>query len=170
MTRLVLQGGPEVLQAASQAWPAAFSASRCRASTTGHCASLWLGPDEFLLLNDGPEDAREWLERIEGAIGDLAHSLVDISHRQCALILRADTAADWLNTGCPLDLHPRAFPVGMCTRTVFAKADIVLWRTGAAEFRVEVWRSFVEYVVSLLRETSRGLGRLHGVDVAPRAG
>jgi sarcosine oxidase subunit gamma len=40
----------------------------------------------------------------------------------------------------------------MCTRTVFSKADIVLWRTQLDEFHVEVWRSFAGYVTGLLRE------------------
>jgi sarcosine oxidase subunit gamma len=44
------------------------------------------------------------------------------------------------------------FPVGMCTRTVLAKADIVLWRTGDDAFHLEVWRSFSGYVTGLLSE------------------
>jgi sarcosine oxidase subunit gamma len=40
----------------------------------------------------------------------------------------------------------------MCTRTVFAKADIVLWRTREDAFHVEVWRSFAGYVIGSLRE------------------
>jgi len=38
----------------------------------------------------------------------------------------------------------------MATRTMFMKADIVLWRTGAETFHIEVWRSFAPYVWSLL--------------------
>ena len=57
-----------------------------------------------------------------------------------------------LNAGCPLDLDLAEFPVGMCTRTVFAKADIVLWRTRADAFHLEVWRSFAGYVAGLLAE------------------
>ena len=38
------------------------------------------------------------------------------------------------------------FPVGMCTRTLFAKAEIVLWRTGENVFQIEVWRSFADYL------------------------
>jgi sarcosine oxidase subunit gamma len=55
-----------------------------------------------------------------------------------------------LNAGCPLDLDERAFPVGMATRTLFMKADIVLWRVAEQKFHIEVWRSFAPYVWSLL--------------------
>ena len=60
-----------------------------------------------------------------------------------------------LNAGCPLDFDPAAFPTGMCTRSLFGKADIIIWRTGADEFRLEVWRSFADYVSALLREAAR---------------
>jgi sarcosine oxidase subunit gamma len=40
----------------------------------------------------------------------------------------------------------------MCTRTVLSKADIVLWRTRADAFHLEVWRSFGGYVTGLLSE------------------
>jgi sarcosine oxidase subunit gamma len=49
-------------------------------------------------------------------------------------------------------LNVDEFPVGMCTRTVLAKADIVLWRTRDESFHVEVWRSFAGYVTGLLSE------------------
>jgi sarcosine oxidase, subunit gamma len=61
-------------------------------------------------------------------------------------------AATILSGACPLDLDLAEFPVGMCTRSVLAKADIVLWRTGASAFHLEAWRSFSGYVAGLLRE------------------
>jgi sarcosine oxidase subunit gamma len=57
-----------------------------------------------------------------------------------------------LNGACALDLDLATFPIGMCTRTVLAKADIVLWRTRAAAFHLEVWRSFAGYVSGVLGE------------------
>jgi sarcosine oxidase subunit gamma len=56
-----------------------------------------------------------------------------------------------------LDLHLSAFPVGMATRTIYSKADIVLWRTAADTFHVELWRSFVPFVWGLLEEASHEL-------------
>jgi sarcosine oxidase, subunit gamma len=45
----------------------------------------------------------------------------------------------------------------MCTRTIFAKAEIVLWRRAKDSFRVEVWRSFAPYVSDFLKEASHGV-------------
>jgi sarcosine oxidase subunit gamma len=64
-------------------------------------------------------------------------------------------ATEILNGGCPLDLDEREFPVGMCTRTVLAKAEVVLWRTATQTFHIEIWRSFAPYVGALLREIGR---------------
>ena len=68
-------------------------------------------------------------------------------------------AATVLSAGCPLDLDAdaSAFPVGMCTRTMLAKAEVVLWRTGTAAFRLEVARSFVAYVSEFLADAARGM-------------
>ena len=84
-------------------------------------------------------------EMLESVLDGTAHSLVDVSHRQIGLIASGPAAARVLNAGCPLDLDPRAFPVGMATRTLYDKAEIVLWRRGESAFHVEVWRSFAPY-------------------------
>ena len=88
-------------------------------------------------------------------MANVAHALVEISHRQVALQVSGPHASAILNTGCPLDLDLTAFPIGMCTRTMLGKAEIVLWRTGAAEFHLEVWRSFSDYVSRWLLEASQ---------------
>ena len=121
----------------------------CRALDQGAWAVLWLGPDEQLLTGpsaDGPMMA----QRIETALQAVPHSLVDVSHRQCAMELSGPFAAAMLNTGCPLDLDLAAAPVGFCTRTVFAKAEIVLWRRAETAFQIQTWRSFLPYVTGLL--------------------
>jgi sarcosine oxidase, subunit gamma len=85
----------------------------------------------------------------------LPHALVDVGHRQFAIEVSGSHAEDIVSAGCPLDLDAGAFPIGMCTRTVLAKADIVLWRTRADAFHLEIWRSFAGYVGGLLREIAR---------------
>jgi heterotetrameric sarcosine oxidase gamma subunit len=86
---------------------------------------------------------------------DLVAATVDVSHRDTALRVSGRRAAWSLNAFCALDLHPSAFPVGMCTRTVLGKAEIVLWRTGPDEFRIEVARSLAPYVWACLEEARR---------------
>jgi sarcosine oxidase subunit gamma len=105
------------------------------------------------LLPGAPLDGIE--STLERALEGTRHALVDLSHRQVALEVSGPHAATILSGACPLDLDLTAFPVGMCTRTVLAKADIVLWRTTHARFHLEVWRSFVGYTTALLGEIAR---------------
>lgn len=122
----------------------------CRSAQSDMAAALWLGPGEWLLLVTVERNA--WLEAaLRAELAGRVYSLVDISHRQTGIIVSGPRAAERLNGGCPLDLDLAGFPVGMCTRTVFAKSEIVLWRTRPEEFHLEVWRSFTPYVWELLK-------------------
>ena len=121
------------------------------ASTTAQGrTALKLGPDEWLLLAPTPD--RGLAPAIEAALTAQPHALVDISHRQRAFRLTGPGAAATLNAACPLDLAPAAFPPGRCTRTVFAKTEIILWRTAADAFHIEVWRSFAPYLRAMLEQ------------------
>jgi sarcosine oxidase subunit gamma len=135
--RFIIRGDAAVLALLGLVMP-----DTCRAATLGVRALLWLGPDEFLLL----------------ASDDKFPSLtaaVDVSHRDTALTVSGPRAAWAINAFCALDLHPAAFPVGMCTRTVFGKAEVVLWRTADDTFRIEVARSFAPYVWACIEEARR---------------
>jgi sarcosine oxidase subunit gamma len=153
-SRLVLRGASPVLAAAAQTLGLAHDESPCRAVHDGERAALWLGPDERLLL--GPADAEQELDdQLRRALAGMPHSLVAISHAQTAFELSGARAVPALNIGCPLDLDPAAFPLDTCTRTVFAKAQIVLWRCGPETFRVETARSFAPYVTKILALAAR---------------
>ena len=151
--RLVLRGDSAARAAAERALGVPVPEVACRAGSNGARAALWLGPDEWLLLAP-PDDAVAEVALAQGLEG-LAHSLVDVSHRQIGLAVSGAQAATLLAAGCPLDLDESAFPVGMCTRTMLSKAEVVLWRTAAQQFRLEVWRSFAPYVTEYLAGAAR---------------
>jgi sarcosine oxidase subunit gamma len=158
--RFIFYAGAEARARAAEAWQAPFPARALRAAVQGTRASLSLGPDEYLLLataaaDAAPEGAAALAAALEEAIGAVPHALVDVSHRQIAVEVQGFHAAAILNGACPLDLDLAQFPIDMCTRTVFAKADITLWRTAADSFRVEFWRSFADYVTGLLGVIAR---------------
>jgi sarcosine oxidase, subunit gamma len=150
--RFIWHGDAVARAAASRAWGVAFPETACRAIAQGSRATLWLGPDEYLLWDAERSSGAAAAAALEQALRDIPHALVDVSHRQIALVVAGAHAEPILNGACPLDLDIQAFPVGMCTRTVFAKADILLWRTGIDTFHMEVWRSFAAYVTGLLEE------------------
>lgn len=151
--RFVYRGAPEHL---GEAFGVALPTRSCRAARSGERAALWLGPDEWLLIATDAQSTAEW-RGLASTLNRKTGALVDVSHRSAGLIVDGPRAADLLNAGCPLDLDQAAFPLGMCTRTLLAKAEIILWRTAPATFRLEVWRSYLPYVTGLLGEAARDL-------------
>jgi heterotetrameric sarcosine oxidase gamma subunit len=144
--RLSLRARGETATALGGAVGVTLPVEVCRAVSAGDRHALCLGPDEWLLI--APEGDIALLHAGEG----IAASVVDISHRQTAIAVTGTKAAEALNAFCALDLDLEVFPVGMCTRTLLGKAEIILWRTDADAFRTEVWRSFAPYVWGCLEE------------------
>jgi sarcosine oxidase subunit gamma len=145
--RYSLRAGDAAVAAIPDALGFALPQAACRSASLGGRHALWLGPDEWLLLCP-PDDAL--VAALAAALSRSVYSLVEVSARQTTLIVSGPRAVDLLSCGCPLDLALSAFPVGMCTRTLFGKAEVVLWRTQAAQFHLEIWRSFAAYVRGML--------------------
>ena len=57
--------------------------------------------------------------------------------------------------GCPRDVA--RFAVGYATRTVFEGTEILLERTGADSFHIEVWRSFAPWLWTALTQAAADL-------------
>ena len=153
--RFIFRGDEAARAACSSAFGAELPARLGAAGKGKNCAALWLGPDEWLLIHEG-DDPVMFPTRIGLALESHPYSLVDVSSRQLGLVISGANAARALSAGCPLDLDLKTFLVGMATRTIFEKAEIVLWRRGETEFQVEVWRSFAPYLVAALIEAARG--------------
>lgn len=150
MSRAVLRCREADIGRISDKLGLALPQAACRSESNGPNTALWLGPDEWLLLHTDMQDG--WVPALAALLEGELCSLVDVSHRQVALSVEGARAEEILASGCALDLSLRAFPVGMCTRTMFARAEIVLWRTGPRSFHLDVWRSFARYVEALLRD------------------
>ena len=153
--RFILRGGEGARLACGMAFGAEPPVRLGPAGEGVRRAALWLGPDEWLMIADGADSAPLG-EMLESVLEGTAHSLVDVSHRQIGLVVSGSAAARALNSGCPLDLDLKAFPAGMATRTIFDKAEIVLWRRAQTTFHLEVWRSFAPHVAASLIEAARG--------------
>ncbi len=143
--RIALRARAEDVPALSSALQLALPTTPKTSATQGSRTALWLGPDEWLVIDDGEGDLVQALAS-SGAV----HSATDVSHRNTAILVSGPGAVATLNGGCPLDLSLAAFPVGACARTLLGKIEMVLLRTGDEAFRVECWRSFSEYAFGLL--------------------
>lgn len=150
--RLVLWGDATVADRAGPAFGVPLPTTPCRAAEAGPRAALWMGPGEWLLLS--PDNTAPSLS---AALANLPHALVDVSDATAAFTLHGPGAARALSAGCPLDLHPDAFPPGMATRTVLGRVGATLWRRGPDLWRLEVPRSTAAYARDFLAEATRGM-------------
>jgi sarcosine oxidase subunit gamma len=114
----------------------------------GQRAALWLGPDEWLVLgpaHTGGEIAAELERALEGS----HRSLIDVSANRVAIELGGPDRFELLASGCPVDLHPRAWRVSMCAQTLFAKTQVILHER-ADTTGVLVRASFAGYLIDRL--------------------
>jgi sarcosine oxidase, subunit gamma len=112
-------------------------------------AALWLGPDEWLLQSAEPRNAK--LARMMGSslAGQVA-AAVDVSSSYTVLELSGDRARAVIQTGCPLDLHPRVFAVGKCAQSHFFRAPVVLRPVGADAYELVLRRSYADYAARMV--------------------
>ena len=115
-------------------------------------SALWIGPDEWLVLSGVDADLLSALSKIKPV-----HSAVDISQRNTAILLEGPNALDVLQAGCPQNLNDDVFPIGACSRTIFGKAEVVIWRIDAQSYHIECWRSFSDYVFKFMVQAAKGL-------------
>ncbi|WP_123194554.1 sarcosine oxidase subunit gamma [Pannonibacter phragmitetus] len=157
LARLSFRGRAPAQEAIAAALGTALPQTPLTAAASGSRAALWLGPDEWLLL--APEAELDTFQAAaDSAVSGLAASVTDISHRQDAVLVSGAKAVWLLNTGVFLDLSLAAFPVGMVTRTLCHKAEVVLWRIAEDSFVLESWRSFLPYVLEHMEDAALELG------------
>jgi sarcosine oxidase subunit gamma len=86
--------------------------------------------------------ATEFVAALEGS----HRSVIDVSANRVSLDLGGPGRLELLASGCPIDLHPRAWRRGMCAQTLFAKTQVVLHER-ADTTRVLVRPSFANYLI-----------------------
>jgi sarcosine oxidase subunit gamma len=148
--RISLRAPAQSVSALSKALGLTLPQKPKASATKGTRIAMWLGPDEWLVVDDGAKDPLDACAAV-----DVLHSAVGISHRNVAFSVTGTGAENTISAGCPQDLSLAAFPIGACSRTVLGKSEIVLLRPGEDAFRVECWRSFSDYVYSFLTEAAR---------------
>ena len=135
------------------------------AATKNRVTALWLGPDQWLLVCPA-DDSTLFIGSLQEALADSPCAITDVSDGRTALWLEGPSAREVLAKGCPLDLHPRAFPPGSCAQTLLGKADVLLHLRAddpspGPSFDLYVGRSFAHYLWAWLEDA----GREYGVQV-----
>ncbi len=158
--RFSLRIAPARMEKAIEAFGSDIPADIGGMSSSAQKTALCLGPDEWLLM--APESEGDGIAaRFAGISGHTTHSLVDVGHRNVGIDVSGPAAALALSSGCPLDFDDLA--IGGCARTVLDKAEIIIMRLAREHYRLEIVRSFAEFVWNFLTTA----GREFDVDPGP---
>ena len=118
-------------------------------AAAGARSVLWLGPDEWLVV-DLPES--EIAARLRAALAGIHSAALDVSSSRKVIVVSGEGAEDVLAKAATLDFSLAAFPVGTCAQTNIARTQGIIQRRGAREFLVYVRTSFAPYLRAWLED------------------
>ena len=145
---------PESFGAAQSAFGVALPTRSNTLSRGNGVTALWLGPASWLIVSGEP--LRDFAAKHE-AMAAAGGALFDISSTRVAWTISGPRAATVLGKGCPLDLHPRAFPSQSCAQSLFGHVNALLARDEDG-FTLMVARSFARDVWRMLCESAAQYG------------
>jgi sarcosine oxidase subunit gamma len=109
--------------------------------------AFWLGPRSWLLVAESAGPPLADFVKKRDAMNAAGGALFDLTASRVAYRLAGARATDVLATGCPLDLHPRAFRAGDCAQSLFGRVNALLYKSDdAPTFLIMVARSFAHDV------------------------
>ncbi|HUJ01722.1 MAG TPA: sarcosine oxidase subunit gamma family protein [Usitatibacter sp.] len=126
----------------------------------GESTVCWLGPDEWLLVVPGAQEARVAADLRE-ALGDTFAAVTQIGSGQTAIVLQGECVRELLAKDCPLDLDAAVFLSGRCAQTRLAKAAVLLRPLEGDAMELIVRRSFADYLWLWLADAGAEYGLRH---------
>lgn len=104
--------------------------------------AFWIGPDRWQVL--APEREKADLEsNLSLTLIGRRGALSEVGQARTILRVSGRQARALISKGCPLDLHPRAFPTGACAQSVMAGMAASLHAIEAGSvFDLQVTRSY----------------------------
>ena len=123
--------------------------------------AFWLGPGSWLLLAGSVPGEAHPLRGFpvhRDAFNAVGGALFDLSASRIGWRVAGPMAFALLSSGCPLDLHPRAFAPGTCAQSLFGHVGALYWRDMAGDFHLFVARSLARDAWEMLCATGAQFG------------
>jgi sarcosine oxidase subunit gamma len=133
------------LSSAAQAAAALSLAAPLTACVAGDVTSLWIGPDQWLLVSDrltAPAIVAECAAALAGRL----HLAVDATSALECAALEGARARELLAMGSGVDWSLASLPAGRCVRTRFARVALVAHAVGDSRFDLYVDGSHRAYL------------------------
>lgn len=121
-------------------------------------ALLWLGPDEWLAVMAMEYDGKLGANLAE-TLGDVHHTIADVSHSRVVIGLQGPNARDVLMKGTNVDVHPRQFGPDNCVQARLSRCHMLLHQLDdGPSYDIYIHRSFAVYAWNWLSDAAREYG------------
>ncbi len=134
-----------------------------RVAAEGDARVCRLGAGRYLWT--APADAV--MQRVARELDPAAGSLTPLSAARVRFMVEGPAAAQFLQRGIALDLHPAVFAVGHFAQTGLHHVPVLLERRGEARYELQVPTTWAVSVWEWLTDAALPFGYDIGVDTAP---
>jgi methylglutamate dehydrogenase subunit D len=128
-------------------------AERGQTAASDNCRALWIGPGHWL-IKTAPKPGLEqaWADAApNGAVNDVTHGRI-------VLRIKGPRAREILAKGCPLDLHPTAFPTNACAQSLMGKINVTLDCLDADDFEIITGRAYAKSLWAWITDAAAEYG------------
>ena len=131
-------------------------------SSSDNYTSLWLSPDEWMIISNNIIDNDNNHYEIEELLFNKISktnlgAVTDVSDQFVMINLNGDKIFDLLSTGCPFDFSDFSSKVGSVTQTLLAQIDVIIHHKEVNSINLLVRRSFSEHLMSWINDSASRL-------------
>ena len=131
-------------------------------STSENYTSMWLSPDEWIIISNNIVNKENNSYEIEELLFDKVSktnlgSVTDVSDQFVMINLNGEKIFDLLSTGCPFDFTDFKLKVGSVAQTLLAQIDVIIHHKERNSINLLVRRSFSEHLVSWINDSASRL-------------
>ena len=120
--------------------------------------SLWLGPDEWLIVNESKNDL---FSKLTNELNEEEASVTDVSENRTVIRIKGEKIFILLSKFLTLDLDNNLFNQSCCAQTLFVKVPSLLIRNNneneIPEIDIFINRSHANYIYNLLVDGTKNL-------------
>jgi sarcosine oxidase subunit gamma len=131
-------------------------------STSDNYTSMWLSPDEWMIVSNDTIDKENNIYEIEDMLFNKISktnlgAVTDVSDQFILINLTGEKVFDLLSTGCPFDFSNFKIKKGAVAQTLLIQIDVIIHLKEINTVNLFVRRSFSEHLMSWIDDAASRL-------------
>ena len=131
-------------------------------STSDNFTSMWLSPDEWMIVSNDTIDKENNSYEIEDMLFNKISktnlgAITDVSDQFVLINLKGEKIFDLLSTGCPFNFDNFKMKKGAVTQTLLAQIDVIILNKEINNIDLFIRRSFSEHLISWINDAASRL-------------